>query len=887
MIHQVDHLAIPAVLRGWGEKTPDALAIAAPDRLPLTYEALWRQIEKSAYTLNRLGVGKGKRVAIALPQGSDMAVAFLAVSSVAVAAPLNPVSSAGDLEATLRALNPKALIVPVGNEGPVQSIARGLNISLIELCSKPEAPAGVFTLRGEYVNAATPGSFAGHNDLGLILPTSGTTSRPKLVLLTQRNFCAAADNTRTALELTGRDRCLNVMPLFHGHGLVAGVVASLMAGAAVMCTPTFDPAKFFAWMDDFRPTWYTAVPTIHHAVLAEAPRHQEIIARTTLRFIRSASALLPLPLMEELERVFKVSVTESYGLSEALQLTNTPLDRQRRKVGSLGVPGTSEVAIMDETGRLRGPSQAGEIVCRGPIVTAGYFNDPAASERSFADDWFRTGDLGFLDADGHLYMTGRLKEVINRGGEKVLPQEVDQALTAYPAIAQAVTFGFPDPVLGEEVAAAVVLRPGMSATAEEIRKFAASRLSGFKVPRRVLILPMIPTGPTGKLIRREVAERYGPLVIAPLRETVLVVNPRNPLEYHLTRLWEELLDIRPLGVTEDFFDYGGNSLLAARMMEEIEKICGRTLHPSILFSAPTVEQLAHIVAEHQNPDPLQRPLIEVQRGGDRRPFIFLNGDYYGGGIYCRKLSHRLDPQQPFYVFAPYGIEDGAPSSIEAQAEAYLGTLRAAQPNGPYLLGGFSHAGLIVYEMARRLEIQGARVELLVVIDMRAQDPRLRFLRAVISSLWRLGGAGNAEQIEAFLTWRYRVLLLNELYRQGFSHTISFGIKRIIDKAQSRVGNLPADGAITGPPGDERLERTARAYSRMIEQYFPGRYGGRVTLFSSQGGPARQTNDPTLGWRKLAAEVKVVPIPGNHMTCITTHAEVLGDRLQECLDEVQE
>jgi len=884
--NHIEHLTTHSIIYGWSARTPSAYAIAAPDRAPLTYAALWSQIKHSAIFLNGTGIGRGDRIAISLPQGPEMAVAFLAISSVAIGAPINPVLSAGDFESVLRGLNPKAILVLSGDDGPVQAAARGLGIPIIEICPEPDAPAGVFTIRGDNFKLSTTGGFAEPGDIGLILPTSGTTSRSKLVPLTHLNFCAAADNTRAALGLTEYDRCLNVMPLFHGHGLVAGVVASILAGATVMCTPNFDPVKFFAWMDEFCPTWFTAVPTIHHAIISEAQRHQEIISHTPLRFIRSASAPLPMPLMEELERVFKVFVTESYGLSEALQLTNTPLDLQKRKVGSLGVPGNSEIAIMDQTGKFLEPGEAGEIVCRGPVVMAAYLNDSGKSESCFTDGWFRTGDIGYLDADGYLYMTGRFKEIINRGGEKVLPQEVDQALMACPAITQAVTFGIPDPVLGEKVASVVVLRPGMTATAEEIREFAAARLSEFKVPNRVLILPSIPTNPTGKLVRREIAERYGTIAAQLLHSVATKVKPRYHLEYYLSRLWEELLDVRPLGVTDDFFNYGGNSLLAARMMEEIEEDFGQTLHPSILYSAPTVEQLARIVAEHQDPDPLQRPLIEIQRGGGRKPFVLLNGDYLGGGIYCKELSKNLDPRQPFYVFSPYGIEDGAPSSIEAHAEAFLCTLRAAQPTGPYLLGGFSHAGLIAYEMARRLVAQGEQVALLIVIDMPAPDPRLRLLRSAITAILHLRGAGTDEQNEAFLTWRYRIVHLGKLYQQGIGTVIPFSVRKIAGKLQRPEVERPKASSETVPPDTGRLERISRTYSRMIEQYIPDRYGGRVTLFSSSEGPARKTTDPTLGWRKVAAEVNVVQVPGNHLTCITEYVKVLAERMQLCIDEVQ-
>jgi acyl-CoA synthetase (AMP-forming)/AMP-acid ligase II len=361
VIHPAGHCSIPGVLLGWAEESPEAVALAAPGRIPLTYAALGAQIARTVRTLNELGVGRSDRIAIVLPQGPEMAAAFLAVAAGAVAAPLSYTLRTSDLEWFFSALDVRAAILQDAVDSPARAVARARGIPIIEVVTVPGGSAGEFMLRGARLLQHCSGGLSGPDDLGLMLSTSGTTSRPKIVPLTHRNFCSAADNTRAGLGLTERDCCLNVMPLFHGHGLIAGVLASLVAGARVVCTPQFDISKFFAWIDEFRPTWYTAVPTIHQAVLAEAPRHREIIARTPLRFIRSASAPLPVPVMAELEQAFNVLVTESYGLSEALQLTNTPLDPHTRKVGSLGIPGTSEVAIMDGTGKLLG---SGEPVSR-------------------------------------------------------------------------------------------------------------------------------------------------------------------------------------------------------------------------------------------------------------------------------------------------------------------------------------------------------------------------------------------------------------------------------------------------------------------------------------------------------------------------------------------
>ena len=328
--------------------------------------------------------------------------------------------------------------------------------------------------------------------------------------LRQRNLTVSARNIGTGLGLTAEDRCLNVMPLFHIHGLVGALLASLGAGGSVACTPGFDAFKFFDWLDELAPTWFTAVPTMHQIVLSRAFRYQEVIARSRLRFVRSSSASLPTVVLEEVDRVFGVPMIEAYGMTEAShQMASNPLPPGVRKPGSVGRGTGIDIAIMADDGRLLGARKRGEVAIRGPTVITEYENNPDATAGAFSDGWFRTGDQGYLDDEGYLFLTGRLKEIINRGGEKVSPLEVDEVLLRHPAVAQAVAFAMPHAKLGEEVAAAVVLTEPGAATEREIHDFAAQHLTDFKVPRTVMFLAEIPKGPTGKVQRIGLAERLG------------------------------------------------------------------------------------------------------------------------------------------------------------------------------------------------------------------------------------------------------------------------------------------------------------------------------------------------------------------------------------------
>jgi acyl-CoA synthetase (AMP-forming)/AMP-acid ligase II len=487
-----------------------ARALSAPDRPDLTHKGLRQLIADTVGRLNELGIGRNDGVAIVLPNGPEMAAAFLAVAAGAATAPLNPAYREDELDFYLSDIGAKAIIVGRDETGPSVTVAEKLGISVLRLNVADDAPAGSFTIDGAPVGPAVDTGFAQPDDVALYLHTSGTTSRPKLVPLSHKNVAASARNIGETLGLEPDDRCMNIMPLFHIHGLIAAVLSSLASGGSVYCTPGFDALRFFRWLEDAKPTWYTAVPTMHQAILSRASRNQEIVTASKLRFIRSSSASLPPQVMLELENTFNCPVIESYGMTEAAhQMASNPLPPAARKPGSVGVAAGPDVAVMSPDGHLLGAGEEGEIVIRGENVTAGYVNNPDANASAFEHGWFHTGDQGIIDDEGYLRVTGRLKEIINRGGEKISPREVDEVLMDHPAIAQVVTFAVPHDKLGEEVGAAIVLREGAEAADSEIRKFAAERLADFKVPRRIVILEEIPKGATGKLQRIGLAQKLG------------------------------------------------------------------------------------------------------------------------------------------------------------------------------------------------------------------------------------------------------------------------------------------------------------------------------------------------------------------------------------------
>jgi acyl-CoA synthetase (AMP-forming)/AMP-acid ligase II len=492
---------------------PAATALSAPGRPPLTHGALRELIGDSLRWLNARGIGRNDRVAIVLPNGPEMAACFIACASGVTSAPLNPAYRAEEFEFYLSDLNARALIVEQGSTSPAVAVAQKLGVALIWL--QPGEAAGAFSLQADLpLQAPVAGGTASMDDVSMLLHTSGTTSRPKIVPLSQRNLVASAVHIRDTLQFKAADCGLNIMPLFHIHGLIAGVLAPLAAGSQVFCTPGFNALKFFGWMDEARPSWYTAVPTMHQAILSRASKNAEVIRRHPLRFLRSSSSSIPPQVIRELEEVFGAPLIESYGMTEAThQMASNPLPPAVRKPGSVGRAAGPEIAILGEQGALLPPGGVGEIVIRGPNVTAGYERNDQANAEAFtsgpASGWFRTGDQGTLDAEGYLSLTGRLKEIINRGGEKISPREVDEILMDHPAVAQVVCFGLPHPKLGEDVGAVVVLKEGESTTERELQAFVATRAADFKVPRKILFMDEIPKGATGKLQRIGLAAKLG------------------------------------------------------------------------------------------------------------------------------------------------------------------------------------------------------------------------------------------------------------------------------------------------------------------------------------------------------------------------------------------
>ncbi|HEX9098839.1 MAG TPA: acyl--CoA ligase [Candidatus Dormibacteraeota bacterium] len=479
----------------------DHPALIVPNRVSLGYGRLRELADEAAHALAAQGVGTGDRVAMVFPNGPEAILLFLAASMVATACPLNPAYKEEEFRFYLADVGARFLLVPP-REAEAARKAMPAGGKVIEAGLDGD---GRLNLNGAGGKPRDSFDLSAARDVGLVLHTSGTTSRPKKVPLLNSNLTASVANIKATYELGPEDVSLCIMPLFHVHGLLASALATFGAGGTVVVPERFSPLGFWPLMQAHRPTWFTASPTPHQLVLARLQEDRPA-GTERLRFVRSCSSALSPALMALMEKRFGVPVLEAYGMTEAShQMSSNPLPPAPRYAGSVG-PGTGvEIAIFDDAGAALPTGAAGEVVIRGPNVMHGYENNPQANAEAFVDGWFRTGDQGTLDDAGYLRLISRIKELINRGGEKIAPREIDEVLEGHPAVKEAVAFGVPHPTWGEEVAAAVVL--AAPATEKELQAYCRERLADFKVPRRLHVVESIPRTPTGKVQRRFVAEQ--------------------------------------------------------------------------------------------------------------------------------------------------------------------------------------------------------------------------------------------------------------------------------------------------------------------------------------------------------------------------------------------
>lgn len=842
------------LIAGYKQKTPNAAAILAPQKQPITYERLFRHLVKTASSLQQLGITHTDRVALVMNNGPEMATAFLAIGSVAVCVPMNSHSSLSEFKTYLSEVKAKALVMAYGLSTEATTAAMELGIEIITVkCEGDEA--GIFDIINAPSKCQKAVEYSKPEDVALILFTSGTTGKPKIVPLTHSNIYSCTKNIVSSLLLSSKDRCLNVMPLFHSGGLVMSLLSTLFAGGSIICTNGLVASQFFGWLSELSPTWYSAVPTTHQVVLQQWEHMGQPAVVHSLRFIRCGSAALPPLLAQKIESALRVPIIEGYGSSEAVsQIAVNPLPPGRRRLGSAGKPAGCKVEIMDELGNLLPAGVSGEIVIQGDSVFWGYENDSAANLNSFCKGWFRTGDQGYIDSEGYLFINGRIKEIINCGGAKVSPREVEEVLLLHPAVDEVVAFAIPHLILGEVIAVAIVMKRDKIVSQQEIQRYASKHVIYYKVPHRVVFVDDIPKEATGKVNRIGMAEKLGASLNI-VDDRIVKTSACDELEHKMIDIWRKILKKSDIEIDKGFFNIGGDSLTATFLSVEIEASFGKYIPVSLIYENDTIEKLVRFLIYKEEVN-FYLHLVPLQTAGNKQPLFAI--DTIGGSIpYYRRIAEYLGKEQPVYALRlDEDYSEFVPETIEQIAANYVKEIRRVQPKGPYFLMGYSLNGTIAFEVAQQLYRQEQEVALLAMLDTRNHK------RYPLNTL-RQRTAFFIRRLRAVPTWNEKIGYISDM------------LCRKITKMMQGSKELTKEG--------KRWQRIAQYRNSF---YIPLRYPGKLTLFRAIGEPFFvKATEAELGWNGMAdGGLVVYETPGDHISMLTDddNIEFLAKKLSLCM-----
>lgn len=831
-----------------------------------------------------------------MPNGPHAALAIVAIACSAVSIPLNPKQTLREIETSFAALTPDAVILFKDSDSVVRRVADRLSIKILEAERSQGHRLGL-KIDGPQSNVAAAASNEPDEPdpeaPAFILQTSGTTAQPKLIPTSHRNMLAAAARVQSWFDLTPEDRCLCASPVFYAHGLHVMIFTPFLTGGSVALpadTTRFDYAEWFGALE---PTWYSASPTLHRLVFDQTKSQPDAAVRHSLRFVLSGGAPLPRDLLERLHQALGVPVIEHYGSSEGMQICSNQLRPGTAKAGTVGVPAPGTVVVTEDDGSVLPAGQLGEIRIGGPTVVAGYLNAPEITRACFINGWFKSGDTGSFDQDGFLTLHGRKDDLINRGGEKISPLEIDEALLRHPAVFEAAAFPVPHPRLGQDVAAAVVLRPGAAASPIELRRYLQDQIAAFKVPGQIFVRDELPKGRTGKILRRQLAaapEEKAQHSDEAAEADATTLAREWPWEENgavstwgnqLIEIWERVLKVSPVSIDDDFSEKGGDSLLAMEMLCEVERLTGRKMPTSVLFEARTIRQLAQALFEQQ----LQpKPMIELNAHGHEPPIVFFHGDYYGG-LYSTKLANFLGEDQPLLVIAPHDLgQDPLLLPVEKVAADQLQLVLRAQPEGPYRLYGYCFGGLVAFEVARLLMAAGEKVEMVGMIDSPTISAR-RYVQLVLSAVRAarpIAGSAATDRA-ATLVWHR----LSKLDRP-WQFSIAQRLTSIANRRRMRSGS--DNGQATG--GGRRLptlaeSRLGQLFNLKIDDwptsvealslYSPKSLAVPVVYYA-----AEYSAEP---WRRISPDIVGIKLSGNHRDAVrdpanlATIAEDLKARLR--------
>jgi oxalate---CoA ligase len=706
----------------------DAPALQGIDTEALGYRSLHDQIVRAGDALHGWGLGRQDVVLIAVPDGPAALWAFLAVSRVATAFPVPVHDQPEEYARLVDLVNAKAIVMEERPNSPLAALARERDLTLVHLVAERFATRGGFRLIADREACGAPMPMPSPDDLAVLTLISGTSATPKIVGSSQTSLHTSIRNFVDSVGVRETDRALCVMPIIHLHGLSPNMLSALLAGGSVVCAPGFDRKRVLHWIDRFKPTYMTAVPSVHRMVLQELEETGWRADDLSLRLIGIGSDRVDRETVDSLHAAFGVPVFQFYGVTETCPLiAMTPVRDGESPPGSAGrVNSVWGVRCVDESGADVPAGSDGEIIVKGGIINS-IVGDPGAHPQVVTDGWFHTRDVGHLDADGFLFITGRLGDRIVRGGKKIEPQAVEEAIGAHAAVKQVVAFGLPDPVLGQRVASVVELVPGHGSNADEILAFAASRLTAYMVPEHLFIVDRIPTSSRGKVSRQALTEQFASLSIDASKEAVTdATDGSSGFAAIVLEIFRETLDQPEFQAGDDFFDDGGgDSLAVLSATTELEKRLGVSVPPATFQRRPSAILVAAYVGERARPAALTE-IVPVRTSGNRPP-LFLAHNISGNNSFATVLANALGEEQPVFTFHTTGVEpQTSDRSLRALASRYADLIGSVQPQGPYYLAGHSFGAQLAFEIAQRFRGAGETVAFLGLIDDRSDLDQRHF-----------------------------------------------------------------------------------------------------------------------------------------------------------------
>jgi acyl-CoA synthetase (AMP-forming)/AMP-acid ligase II/acyl carrier protein len=844
--------AIGDVLADHAARDPDAAAILCPGLDSLSFGDLARRIQQIGAQLRAAGIGPASRVGIALERGPEAALLSVAVCCTAVVLPLNPNLPVTDLQEELERIRLDALIVPAGAVLPDWAGAAGDGVGLFQATKAVSSFEEIALEQVRPIGRSQPDSPVTAQSWAVIFRTSGTTGASKRVPVTHGNLIEMARKMERWLKLTPADRSACILPIYYNAGFKATLLVPLLIGCSVALPASTNPQDFDRWLAELRPTWLTAAPAFLQAVVEKQRLRPTGTTGGTsdhsLRFVLSTASYLPEATRDALERLLAVPVVEFYGLCEAGMMTAPSLPPDTSRPGSVGRIAEGELAIRDEEGTFLPRGQTGQVVLRGPSVMPGYLLDGIDGIPSgLKDGRLPTGDLGTIDDDGFLRIVGRTKEIINRGGEKIAPYDVEKALLCHPAVREAAAFALPHPRLGENVGAAIVLHPDAKATSTQLIDFIYDRLAPFQMPRNIHIVESMPVGPTGKISRPQLSAAF-----ADYRRSTQ--QPEASLDILIAEIWQRHLKRTDIGMDDDFFEIGGDSLQATEMLLELEEMTRHHIATSDVRAQLTIRQLCETLADAAA---AKHEVVTRVKSGEGTPLFLCHGDLSGWGFYGVRLAELLKGDGPVYLL--HSILDDAKGieTIEEMARRYLPEIEAAAPSGPIRVAGYCHGGLTALEVVRHLESAGRTVDKVVLIDTFSINARpfMRGLVPLVHFVGRFVPGEFGRRIRRSGMPSLWVLAGHIMQRE----------RAIVRRATRRILK-----------GSHRAWDTSRrtTYYRAMSNYLPPRIRANVICLLCEDYSAKKEYDAEP-WKRLARSVWSERIPGDHHTCISRHVGELA------------